>query len=190
MRKKKALSAAAAALTALAAMGVAAPAPASAAAVRVEVVGAHAGTVREWIDPFTCPTNTVLTGRAHYGDENAPTTYYCSFILIDGEQAQVHIGEWTSRKKENSSDYSAPDHHAVVGRWHEGDENGYTRYRHATVFWRGRQVLLADGDVTAGYRESNHTWQAGENKVMTGRLHRGDENGTTNYRFATVAVPA
>ncbi|GGK87588.1 hypothetical protein Ppa06_51930 [Planomonospora parontospora subsp. parontospora] len=186
--RKKALSTAAAALTALAAVAVAAPAPASAAAVTIEVERSYAGTVREWIDPFTCPTNMVLTGRSHYGDERAPTTYYCSFILINGEQAQVRIGEWTSRQKESRADYSALDHQVVVGRWHEGDENGYTRYRPATVYWRGQQVLLADGDISGAYRESSHTWHADQVKVLTGRKHSGDENGTTYYRFATVTV--
>ncbi|MEU4700682.1 hypothetical protein [Nonomuraea dietziae] len=185
---KKTLSTAAAALTALATVTMAAPAPASAATVTIRVERAYAEIVREWIDPFTCPTNTVLTGRSHYGDERAPTTYYCSFILIDGEQAQVHLGDWTSRQKESRSDYSAPDHHAVAGRWHEGDENGYTRHRTATISWRGQQVLLANGDISGFYRESNHAWHAGENTVMTGRRHSGDENGSTYYRFATVTV--
>ena len=190
MRNKASSTAAAAltALTALAAATVAAPAPASAAAVTIKVERAGGETVREWIDPFTCPTNTVLTGRSHYGDEDDPTTYYCSFILINGEQAQVYLGDWTARQKESRSDYSAPDHQAVAGRWHEGDENGYTRYRAASIYWRGQRVLLANGDISGVYRESSHTWQADENKVMTGRLHNGDENGATYYRFATVTV--
>lgn len=188
MRKKASPIAASAALTALAALAVATPAPASAAAVTIKVERAHAEMVREWIDPFTCPTNTVLTGRSHYGDENAPTTYYCSFILIDGEQAQVYLGDWNNRQKESRSDYSAPDNEAVAGRWHEGDENGYTRYRSATVYWRGQRVLLTGGDISGAYRESNHAWQADANRVMTGRVHTGDENGTTRYRFATVTV--
>ncbi|MDF5754400.1 hypothetical protein [Spongiactinospora sp. TRM90649] len=184
--RKKALSTATAALAALAVMSVAAPAPASAATITV--TRAYAETVREWIDPFTCPTNMVLTGRSHYGDENAPTTYYCSFILIDGEQAQVHLGDWTARQKESRSDFSAQDNEAVAGRWHEGDENGYTRYRTAKMYWRGQQVLLAGGDISGAIRESNHTWHAGANKVMTGRQHKGDENGSTWYRFATVTL--
>ncbi|NUW38239.1 hypothetical protein HTZ77_43600 [Nonomuraea sp. SMC257] len=185
---KKTLSTAAAALTALAAVAVAAPAPASAsaAAVTIRVERAHSEMVQEWSASFTCPTNTVLTGRSHYGDETDPTTYYCSFILINGEQAQVYLGDWTARQKESRSDYSAPDHQAVAGRWHEGDENGYTRYRSAGIYWRGQRVLLANGDISGEYRESNHLWQADENKVMTGRLHNGDENGKTYYRFATV----
>ncbi|WP_182883281.1 MULTISPECIES: hypothetical protein [unclassified Microbispora] len=189
--RKKALSTAAAALTALAAsaaMSAAAPAPASAAVVTIEIVPARTETVREWIDPFTCPTNMVLTGRSHYGDENDATTYTCSFVLINGEQARVYLGDWTSRQKESRSDYSAPDHQAVAGRWHEGDENGYTRYRTATMYWQGRQVLLANGDISGAFRESSHNWQAEGKTVMTGRKHSGDENGNTWYRFATVTV--
>ncbi|MFI6509934.1 hypothetical protein ACIBCT_20215 [Streptosporangium sp. NPDC050855] len=189
MRKKKTLSAAAAALTALAAMGVAAPAPASAAAVKIEIVPAHSGSVWEDFEAsFTCPTNMVLTGRSHYGDEGGRTTYYCSFILIEGEQARVYMSDWTRPQKENRSDFSAPDHQAVVGRWHEGDENGDTKYRTATMSWRGKQVLLANGDISVPYKESGHIWQAVGNTVMTGRKHTGDENGTTYYRFATVTV--
>ncbi|GAA2393459.1 hypothetical protein [Nonomuraea africana] len=33
----------------------------------------------------------------------------------------------------------------------------------------------------------SHSWQAGYGKVMTGRIHYGDENGKTWYRFATVS---
>ncbi|WP_379570523.1 MULTISPECIES: hypothetical protein [Nonomuraea] len=87
----KVIESAAAALTALAAVTVVAPAPASAAAVTIKVERAYAETVREWIDPFTCPTNTVLTGRSHYGDEDAPTTYYCSFV-----HAVVHAAPETA----------------------------------------------------------------------------------------------
>lgn len=189
--RKKALSTAAAALTALAAsaaMSAAAPAPASAAPVRIEVVPAYSETVLEPWDPVTCPTNMVLTGRSHHGDEEALTTYTCSFVLINGEQARVYLSEWSARQKESRADFSAPDHRAVAARWHEGDENGYTRYRTATMYWRGQQVLLANGEVSDPYRESDHDWQAPANTVMTGRKHTGDENGTSYYRFATVTV--
>ncbi|MEV7806043.1 hypothetical protein AB0O28_24160 [Microbispora sp. NPDC088329] len=184
--RKKALFIAAAALAA--AVTTVAPAPASAAAVKIEIVPAHTETVIEWLNPITCPTNMVLTGRSHHGDEMQDTTYTCSFILINGEQARVYIGDWGTRQKESKADYSAPDHQAVVGRWHEGDENGYTRYRSATIFWQGRQVLLANGDSTGYFYENKHNWQAQGNTVMTGRKHTGDENGKTWYRYATVTV--
>ncbi|MBG0815558.1 hypothetical protein [Planomonospora sp. ID82291] len=160
--------------------------PASAATIKMERI--YSETVSEWWGvQFTCPPNQVLTGRSHYGDENAKTTYHCSRILIDGEQVQVHAGDWTPAQRESRADYSAPDHQVVVGRWHEGDENGDTRYRTGAMYWRGQQVRLIDGDTSREYKESSHTWQAAPGKVMTGRVHYGDENGKTWYRFATVS---
>ncbi|MET7466615.1 hypothetical protein [Nonomuraea sp. NPDC005501] len=186
--RQKALSAATAALAGLAAVTMAAPAPASASAVTIRVERGHTETVREWFDPFTCPTNMVLTGRSHHGDENNATTYYCSFIFVNDEQARVFVGDWTPGQKESRSSYSAPADQALVGRWHTGDENGTTKYRPATISWQGRQVRLTDPLWTGEYKESSHTWQAEFNKVMVGRSHTGDENGRTKYQYATVTV--
>ncbi|SEH01332.1 hypothetical protein SAMN05444920_12036 [Nonomuraea solani] len=160
--------------------------PAS-AAVTIKMERVYTETVWESMGiQFTCPPNQVLTGRSHYGDERAKTTYHCSRILINDEQVQVHSGDWTSPQRESRSDYSAPDHQVIVGRWHQDDENGDTRYRTGALYWQGRQVLLANGDTTGEYKESSHSWLAGYGKVMTGRTHHGDENGKTWYRFATV----
>ncbi|WP_182875574.1 hypothetical protein [Microbispora sp. H10670] len=160
--------------------------PAS-AAVTIKVESVYTRTVWEGAGTqFTCPTNQVITGRSHFGDEGDQTTYYCSRILINDEVVEVHAGDWTAAQRESRSDYSAPDHQVVVGRWHKGDENGETRYRSAALYWQGRQVWLANGDVTGQYTESNHKWQAKAGTVMTGRTHYGDENGKTTYRFATV----
>ncbi|MEU6415037.1 hypothetical protein [Microbispora sp. NPDC046933] len=180
----KAAPAVMAALAATAAVTVASPA--SAAAVTISVRQGYSETVREWADAFTCPTNQVLTGRSHYGDENAPTTYYCSWIFINGEQVQVHMGDWTSAQKESRSSYIAPLDQVLVGRWHQDDENGPTRYRTAALYWQGRQVRLTGAYWTGEYKESSHGTQAGYNRVMTGRSHTGDENGKTRYQYATV----
>ncbi|MER5647652.1 hypothetical protein [Streptosporangium sp. NPDC002524] len=179
----KALSVVAAA-TAL--VATATVSPASAATIKMERI--YTETVSESMGiQFTCPPNQVLTGRSHYGDENKPTTYHCSRILINGEQVQVHAGDWTSPQRESRSDYSAPDNQVVVGRWHHDDENGDTRYRSAALYWQGRQVWLTDGNTSGEYKESGHSWLAAPGKVMTGRVHHGDENGKTWYRFATVS---
>ncbi|MEU6424926.1 hypothetical protein ABZ860_03440 [Microbispora sp. NPDC046973] len=175
-----------AALAAAAAVTAASPASASASAVTISVRQGYSETVREWADAFTCPTNQVLTGRSHYGDENKATTYYCSWIFINGEQVQVHMGDWTYAQKENHSSYVAPLDQALVGRWHQGDENGSTRYRTAALYWQGRQVRLTGAYWTGEYKESSHITQAGYNQVMTGRSHDGDENGKTRYQYATV----
>ncbi|MGW4801768.1 hypothetical protein ACWEPC_56070 [Nonomuraea sp. NPDC004297] len=179
----KTLSVAAVA-AALSATTMAAPAS---AAVTIKVERVYSEAVWESMGTqFTCPPNQVLTGRSHYGDENARTTYSCSRILIDDQQVEVHPGDWTSPERESRSDYSAPDNQVVVGRWHQDDENGPTRYRSAALYWQGRQVLLTDGNVSGEYKESSHSWLAAAGKVMTGRTHYGDENGKTWYRFATV----
>ncbi|MGW4642266.1 hypothetical protein ACWEN6_27385 [Sphaerisporangium sp. NPDC004334] len=161
-------------------------APASAAAVTIRVERAYAETVWEWNGQVTCPTNQVLTGRSHVGDENRPTTYYCGFIFINDEQVQVHLGDWTPGQTESRSGYIAPTDQALVGRWHTGDENGKTSYRTAALYWQGRQVRLTSPTWTGEYKESNHITEAGYNQVMTGRTHSGDENGKTRYQYATV----
>ncbi|MER6003119.1 hypothetical protein ABT120_31415 [Nonomuraea angiospora] len=170
-----------------AALSAATMATPASAAVTIEMERIYSETVWEWVGvQFSCPPNQVLTGRSHYGDESARTTYYCSRILINGEQVQVHAGDWTSPQRESRSDYSAPDNQVVVGRWHQDDENGDTRYRSAALYWQGQQVRLRDGDITGEYTESSHSWQARYGKVMTGRVHYGDENGKTWYRYSTV----
>ncbi|MEV7009690.1 hypothetical protein [Streptosporangium sp. NPDC051022] len=176
------------AATALAALAVASPASAAsaAAAVTIKVERISSQTVLERADPFTCPANQVLTGRSHVGDENKRTTYYCSWIFINGEQVEVHSGDWSSSQMESKSSFTAPLNQVLVGRWHTGDENGMTRYRTAALYWQGRQVKLTGTNWSGDYKESNHIYQTGYNQVMTGRSHGGDENGKTRYQYATV----
>ncbi|MEU8378614.1 hypothetical protein [Streptosporangium sp. NPDC048865] len=187
--RSKAVPAALAAAALAAVTMTAAPASASSAtAVTIRVERAYAESVPEWNTQFTCPTNQVLTGRSHVGDENAWTTYYCSWIFVNDEQVRVHLGDWTSGQKESRSEYVAPPDQALVGRAHSGDENGTTRYRTATLSWQGQTVRLTGAAWTGEYKESNHTTHAGHNQVMTGRKHTGDENGKTRYLYATVAL--
>ncbi|MER7130202.1 hypothetical protein [Streptosporangium saharense] len=175
------------AAAAVAATTVASPASAaSTAAVTIKVERIYQETVLERADAFSCPANQVLTGRSHIGDENAWTTYYCSWIFINGEQVEVHSGDWTSTQRESKSSYSAPTDQALVGRWHTGDENGMTRYRTGALYWQGRQVRLTNLSWSGEYKESNHNVQAGYNRVLVGRSHSGDENGKTRYQYATV----
>ncbi|MER7207957.1 hypothetical protein ABT340_12895 [Streptosporangium sp. NPDC000239] len=176
-----------AATAAVAALTVASPASAaSTAAVTIRVERAYSENVPEWGTQFTCPTNQVLTGRSHTGDENAWTTYYCSWILINGEQVRVSLGDWTPGQKESRSSYSAPADQALVGRSHTGDENGTTRYRTATLSWQGRPVRLTGAVWSGDLKESRHTFQADYNRVLVGRSHSGDENGKTRYQHALV----
>jgi curli biogenesis system outer membrane secretion channel CsgG len=173
-----------------AAMATLPAAPASAATeVTITTELRHTSTVKESAGvAFTCPANEVLTGRRHSGDENGYTTYYCSRVLVNGEQALVSPGSWTSGQRESSSFYEAPADLALVGRWHSGDENGTTRYRTGALYWQGQQLRLAAYVWTGNLRESGHFSQGTPGEVMVGRAHWGDENGDTRYRYATVIV--
>ncbi|WP_063819328.1 hypothetical protein [Herbidospora cretacea] len=158
--------------------------PAQAAAIRVQL--AYSELVPEFMSEFTCPTNMVLTGREHYGDEGAWTTYHCSFVFINEEQAMVGLEPWSSSQKESKSSYTAPPGRVLAGRAHQGDENGQTRYRPASLWWRGQQVTVYTQGWSAGFKESKHTFHAPANHVMIGRSHSGDENGTTRYLTAVL----
>ncbi|GAA0823712.1 hypothetical protein ACFQVD_03360 [Streptosporangium amethystogenes subsp. fukuiense] len=174
-----------------AALAVVSPAPAaSAAAVTIRVVPAYSETQEESSSWFVCPTNQVLTGRSHRGDENADTTYTCSWIFINDEQVQVSIGDWSLEYRENNSNYSSPPNQALVGRRHILDENGWTRYRSASLAWRGQTVRLIDPLWTGDLKESNHNYQTGTQRVLIGRAHSGDENGNTRYQHAYVTIDA
>lgn len=188
---KKAVPAAiaAAALAALTAAPASA-APAAATAVTVKIELKHTSTFKESGGVyFTCPTNEVLTGRSHSGDENGYTTYYCSSIIINDQPIQsVVLGLWSDRQKESSSFYPAPNDQALVGRWHSGDENGYTKYLAGMFFWQGKQVRFSSPNWSGALKESGHSWRAGAGQVMVGRQHSGDENGYTRYQYATVTI--
>ncbi|MEU7900859.1 hypothetical protein AB0B45_49540 [Nonomuraea sp. NPDC049152] len=80
--------------------------------------------------PVTCPANQVLLGRAHSGDKNGNTTYYCGLIFID---VQVSAPYWSDAEREGNSSFNAPTGQALVGRLHAGDDNGPTKYATASL---------------------------------------------------------
>lgn len=187
--RKKALCAAVVAAAATALTAAPAAVAESAQEVTIRIERGHVESVKEsagvW---FTCPGGQVLTGRQHTGDENGRTTYYCSTITINDIPVVVSPGGWAERIKESNSIFVAPGNEALVGRWHSGDENGYTRYRTAALTWQGQPVRLTFPQWTPAVSESYHFSEAGPGQVMTGRSHYGDENGATQYRYSTVEV--
>ncbi|MFD1541601.1 hypothetical protein [Nonomuraea guangzhouensis] len=163
--------------------------PASAhAATNMEIVNGFTRTVKESAGiPVTCPPNEVLLGRSHSADWNGNTTYYCGRIYIDRQPAQVSAPIWSDEQRESSSHFEAPADHALVGRQHSGNENGPTRYAHASLTVGGQTVKLASYRWTPGQRESRSYSKAGEDEVMTGREHFGDENAQTQYQYARIS---
>ncbi|PKV90068.1 hypothetical protein [Streptomyces sp. TLI_146] len=170
-------------------LGTAATTEASAAAQsEIVIIDGYTQTVRESAGtPVTCPTNQVLLGRAHSGDENGNTTYYCGFILIDNEMVTVSAPIWSASQRESNSHFAAPGDQVLVGRQHTGDENGQTRYATASMSVGGRPVELTSYRWTPGQRESSSYSKAGPQEVMVGRQHSGDENGQTSYQYAKIA---
>ncbi|GAA3019961.1 hypothetical protein GCM10017559_50360 [Streptosporangium longisporum] len=185
-----AMAAAAFSVLTLAAATPATAATSSAAAVHTVRVQLHTvTTVKESAGAIvSCPDNQVMTGRSHTGDENGYTKYSCSQIFIDDEQVTVERRGWVGVGRESSSLFEAPENQVIVGRRHSGNENGYTYYEQAALWWQGRQLRVVLSPWGSDVRESNHSVSASPYHVMTGRVHYGDENGYTAYRFGSVTV--
>ncbi|HEY0781786.1 MAG TPA: Ca2+-dependent phosphoinositide-specific phospholipase C, partial [Thermoanaerobaculia bacterium] len=79
---------------------------------------------------YLCPTNTVMTGRRHKGDENGETHYLCSPLTYQGRSVPVdpNAGSWSQEIVESTSQFVCPDNQILNGRMHKGDENGKTSY--------------------------------------------------------------
>ncbi|WP_344982428.1 hypothetical protein, partial [Streptosporangium fragile] len=176
---------------ALAALTLAPAAPAAAATATEEsirVIFASEWTMRESNSRLVCPANEVMIGRSHYGDENGYTTYYCGRIYINDEQVVVTPTGGDATMREPDSFYSTPGDAVIIGRAHRGDENGYTTYYAGALSWQGKTVRLTSRQWTGSVRETRHTSGSVIGRVMTGRSHAGDENGMTNYEYATVTI--
>lgn len=112
---------------------------------------------------FLCPSNTVMTGRYHKGDENGQTQYeYATLkaVDVDGNLVSGAITvediRWDSYIKESSGNgYSAPANRVIVGRQHKGDENGQTRYATAVIKIDGKTTTLEEGLNSYSIKESS-----------------------------------
>jgi len=144
-----------------------------------------------------CPTNTVMTGRYHKGDENGQTQYeYATLKAIDEEgnpvagAITVEDVQWHTAFKESSGNgFDAPTNRVLVGRKHTGDENGQTQYATAVIKIDGNSITLDEGVTSSYIKESSGIWfKTDSNRILTGRHHSGDENGKTYYISAKVVI--
>lgn len=151
------------------------------------------GAIKEKNSYFMCPSNTVLTGRCHYKDENGSTWYeYCTLgafdennTLIEGEIIVDNIiwSEWFSES--SGAGYDAIGNRVLVGRQHNDDENGGTRYATAIIKFNGKEVTLRNATSSTPIKESKGVWVTSpQNAFMIGRHHSGDEDENTYYNFA------
>lgn len=145
---------------------------------------------------FLCPTNTVMTGRYHKDDENGQTQYeYATLKAVDENgksvsgKITVEDVNWSSAIKESSSNFTAPSNRVIVGRQHNGDENGDTKYATAVVKYNGKATFVEDIVLSGSIKESSGIWfKTNSNRVMTGRRHNGDENDNTTYYSGTITT--
>lgn len=146
---------------------------------------------------FLCPTNTVMTGRWHKGDENGQTQYeYATLKAVDEQgntvQAKIEVTDiqWSASLKESSgTGFIASGNRVIVGRYHKGDENGYTKYATAIVKANGEIATVIDTQDSQTIKESSGTWFVTDaQRVIIGRVHKGDENGRTYYVTAKLLI--
>ena len=142
-------------------------------------------------------TGRVIVGRQHSGDENGQTKYATAIVRFNAQPTILGNGINSSSIKESSGIWFRTDqNHIITGRHHSGDENGQTYYGSATIFITvgastdpaptGTIIVSNVRTAGAGIKESVSSFLCPAGSVMTGRSHTGDENGTTQYEYATL----
>jgi hypothetical protein len=161
------------------------------AEVPVSRLPAHwSQAMEESASDFICPVNTVMIGRTHWGDENGDTLYLCTPILYGNNYVTVRWGVWSAPIEESGkhgngeSSFTCPENHIMVGRYHQGDENGDTRYLCAKLIPSQSPSALSANTYFPSQEESDSDFTCPANMVMTYRKHEGDENGQTTYGCA------
>ncbi|QEV57073.1 hypothetical protein CP981_26220 [Streptomyces platensis] len=79
-----------------------------------------------------------------------------------------------------------PAYQVLIGRSHSGDENGSTTYYCGFILIYGELVHVSPPTWSSAQRESNSFFAAAPHKALVGRVHSGDENGSTRYATASM----
>lgn len=103
------------------------------------------------------------------------------------------IRAYSQEMSESDSNFLCPVNTVMTGRYHSGDENGTTQYEYATLKAVDINGKLTSGTITvediiwdSGITESGGNYHAPANRVIVGRNHNDDENGTTQYATAVI----
>jgi hypothetical protein len=155
--------------------------------------------MKESNSSFSAPSGQVLVGRMHTGDENGNTTYKYAPLIADPNsgidlQYKLQNTTWTAGIKQSNLNYAAPDGWVIVGRKHDGDENGNTSFQISQVVIDGSTLAHTTDGMTSGQiKESSGTWWVASNlgslmQVMTSTTHQGDENGNSTYTGSLLFV--
>lgn len=161
------------------------------------VTRTRTSSLKEKNSTIICPSNTVLTGRYHKGDENGKTQYEYATLGAFDENGNSVSGTiivtditWHDWFAENSGlGYEAAGNRVLVGRKHNGDEKGKTCYATAIIKFNGQEATTINRTTSDSVKESSGTWCCSNAKsVMTGRHHSGDENGRSTYCQGYIVV--
>lgn len=113
-------------------------------------------------------------------------TYY----LVPDMQKAVQDGPI----KESNSTFLCPANMVMIGRMHQGDENGNTYYKSAPLMvdpstgQTGTATIANQSDWIDAGKQSALSYQAPAGWVITGRKHDGDENGKTYFKISQVFI--
>ena len=89
---------------------------------------------------------------------------------------------WSVGKSESGNKYECPEGQIMIGREHNGDEDGPTSYLCAKLFRDGQWIgVTKDSRWSSPQVESSSTLTCNSGKFMIGREHVGDEHGSTTH---------
>ena len=126
-------------------------------------------------------------------------------VMVDNASVK-QSSSFQESGKDNSNKYSkfdCPPNCVITGRYHHGDENGKTYYDYgvpeivftdeenytlALRYKLSPTVTLKASHEVPFSKESDHNCHCGIGECFTGRTHHGDENGSTEYRMASLDV--
>ena len=81
---------------------------------------------------YTCENGKVMVGRYHLNDENGDTQYLCG--VFQSSIIQLNELDWSEPpQQESRSFFVCGSNQVMIGRSHDGDENGDTKYKCAEV---------------------------------------------------------
>lgn len=131
----------------------------------------------------------VMFERTHSGDENGNTEVKCAnFKQLDARLKYESEGATKTEFSQNnypSGGFVCEGDKVVVGREHDGDENGKTRYYCRGLVGRwGETIKPSDRYWSEEKEEKNFDLTCGHWEVLTGFDHKHDENGKSRIQCA------
>ena len=151
-----------------------------------------------------------MVARYHSGDENGKSNAkFAKFVIPEDAKSAGFSEVWlaydsTISDRESGMEMLYDEDHPLVitRRTHIGDENAYSVYERASVVVikdvnigvvdeereRSCKIIAENIEKIHSDKESKAGWVEVNGKVIIGRVHNGDENGSTDTYFATLSI--